>query len=861
MAFNNFINDAVKDLQAKAEATVQSEAQKLLNSEQFSKLNGLLGNPKKATEDPGIPNAAGERDPQKVLDRIKLLEKNQTNYSTSIMQRGLSISKISSTDNNKKYPYSLIIAEAQTSKDKSDNNNIIGYKFQAEFTFPINPQELTISTPFAINTTVTSRGILEEHNGAPLRMISASGTTGILYTRDVAIKQDQTVAQSVFGSTLTAIDNLKASLSVLTNGTTQGQNQSTDADFTAANYSGYFQMHLLRAFLELYSEIKKTKSTGSADNSRSYRLILANRKDTAYYLITPKVFTIRKSAASPMEATYQFQAVAWGTINGDNITKNEDTRKGILVNNLNDYQIAIDKIRQARNAIANVKNLITSVKNDVENNIFGPINNVILALSEAASIPQQIADFPLQLRADFLGTVVQNANSLRDQLQSLPTFLDYSKNVMASLSGENTSDIKKATLINGVTVLSSTVPGTNKTFDQAISGVTIQSLPLTYAQQNAINESVNTALEIDNNDINKLIENINDLTLSVEPFAEEQGVDSPYWDVLYSCNEITNHLYSFLSSDTFNPEPANNLIQDYYINAAQENNVNLQSHVGKIEVPFPYGQTLEWLSQVYLGDASRWMEIVSANNLKAPYIDEVGVTLDFLTNGSDRQINVNSISNMYVGQFAWIYSNSIAINRRKIISLQKISDNNYIVTVDGKADLNNYQVSNGAKIKVYLPNTVNSQKTIYIPVDTSSSLEQISTSLLGKLDITEELLDMSYVDMALSPEGDVMLQPDGTTNLSYGVANLIQALIIKFKVVAGRLLLHPEFGGGIEVGSAESEFSVDVLRDSIIKTVQSDPRFKSVYNLVITQDSGAIQVSMTVETANNYILPIGFSIN
>ena len=75
---------------------------------------------------------------------------------------------------DKVFPYQLIILKKNSkgTYDQLGNDEV--------FTLPIPPHALTISTPFAINTSVTMGGILEEHNGAPIRNISLAGTTGVL---------------------------------------------------------------------------------------------------------------------------------------------------------------------------------------------------------------------------------------------------------------------------------------------------------------------------------------------------------------------------------------------------------------------------------------------------------------------------------------------------------------------------------------------------------------------------------------------------------------------------------------------------------------------------------------------------------
>lgn len=105
---------------------------------------------------------------------------------------------------NKSYPYQLMILKRAGAAYTPS-----GYVF----TLPIPPQEMSISTPFAITTTVTLGGIIEEHNGAPLRTISFSGTTGVQPLRGITGTLGQAnIAQAIFAGTINAVQNAASSV-------------------------------------------------------------------------------------------------------------------------------------------------------------------------------------------------------------------------------------------------------------------------------------------------------------------------------------------------------------------------------------------------------------------------------------------------------------------------------------------------------------------------------------------------------------------------------------------------------------------------------------------------------------------------
>src|SRR5271168_3003217 len=135
--------------------------------------------------------------------------------------------KIDASRWNQLYPYRLVVI------DTANNNKIVNgplpadvkvsfnnqgtptLSFEAphlywEFSLPITPQQLNIVDQYAINTSATLRGVLEEHNGIKFKMISASGTMGVWPYRESVTNPPQSpnVLQSVFGGTIAAATSL-----------------------------------------------------------------------------------------------------------------------------------------------------------------------------------------------------------------------------------------------------------------------------------------------------------------------------------------------------------------------------------------------------------------------------------------------------------------------------------------------------------------------------------------------------------------------------------------------------------------------------------------------------------------------------
>src|ERR1700677_2243202 len=99
--------------------------------------------------------------------------------NNSIMQRGNGWLSFDSSRWANNYYYRFLILKVSSQAAASSNNASPRYDIVSSYKFPLNPEAVQITTPYAINLTITSDGAFEEHNGTPIKNIIISGTTGI----------------------------------------------------------------------------------------------------------------------------------------------------------------------------------------------------------------------------------------------------------------------------------------------------------------------------------------------------------------------------------------------------------------------------------------------------------------------------------------------------------------------------------------------------------------------------------------------------------------------------------------------------------------------------------------------------------
>ena len=753
------------------------------------------------------------------------------------------------------------------------------------FTLPITPQQLSITDQYAINTSASLKGVLEEHSGLRFKLISAAGTMGVWPSRESITDPpaSPTVLESIFGGTIqnaqNVINQATRAISTAKSGSPNGKPTSKRPESSGlATSTAYYNANALQQFLEQYA-IAKTKP-----ENKSWRLVFDIPKKNESFVVTPLPFVWQQNANAPMKIDYSLQFKAWRRID---LKQSVSTKKPEIESiSPVTLQRVLNTITEARKVASASLNLIGAVRSDIDAPL-EVLRQTALFVKDLAGVAVNAGDLPAQIIRDYASSIKSSLRSLQDAISTTSSDPTLRNSMKELFGGTDTSEglsldaIKAGQLGQQAQNIQILNPANNVFANPAenfslMDQVPVSSLSLTDVQQDEIDQIIEDSRNLTVDDIRQARDIILELTLQLSnnfgsgdqyfsdiyrraaPKDRIQSMTLAEYDILNTFYNVIQS-YDLLTASTSIDDDNKQTSMEYVAGLADDSGIPFSLTQAKILVPVPFGLTMEAISQRYLKDSQRWIEIATLNNLRDPYIDENGFQRSLLSNGSDRQITVDSIENMYIGQRVVLRSSTQPQSPRRILGIDRLSDTSFLITLDGLPNLDNFILADSAYLQAYLPGTINSQQKIFIPSDLP--IPNDSNIAIPASAQSDPLSGLSKVDLLLTDTGDLAVNSYGDFRLSYGMTNIIQTLKIKLGTRKGTVLPHPEFGLGLSPGILSSEVNVQEIYNSINELILEDPRFQGVESLQISLDGPTLNISMGVLLAGTQgVFPVTFQL-
>lgn len=801
------------------------------------------------------------------------------------------------------FPYRLIVVDSRKGNQVVNGTREMNIKIKKDlgrtsidfaplsaqwiYTLPITPQQLNITDQFAINTTATMAGVLEEHNGVKFKMINAQGSMGIWPFRESVTTPPPSpdIVQSVFGGLLEAASSTLSQIARTINtatgntGAPRPAAKRPETSTAGKTSTGYYHAMALQQFLEQYAEAKKDPANAG------WRLVFDIPKQNQSLVVTPMTYVWSQNATRPAEINYNFQLKGWRRID---LNPKVDVKSSVQPLSPGILQRIMNTISESRKTLSSITDLIGAVRSDVTRPL-EVLRQTSLFVKDLAGVVVTAADLPFQVQRDYKYAISDFFKSLSSSeiLRNAATdpavaqALSDLKIGWSRAEGVGSDSIRTGQLGPGASQAQSIDPGLAlldkpEQNHSLIDIAPVFNLKLNEAQQASVDQALSDARSTTVDDLKTFRSVIQDLSLQI---SNNFGSGDSYYSQIYGRPTPTQRIqpltldeyqilrvlydvmqsYDLLTATTQVDDLQKKTNMAYVAGLANDSDIVFNTTDSKILVPVPFGLTIESIALRYLGNPHRWLEIATLNNLRDPYIDENGFQRPFLSNGSGRQITISSAENLYVGQRVVLRSSTQVESARRILGLDRLSETSYLVTLDGEANLQAFTTSDKAYLQAYLPGTTNSQQKIFIPSDLPVSNDAriiIPSAVQG-----DPLAGLSKVDLLLTDSGDLAVNSYGDLRISAGMTNLIQALKIKFGTQKGRVLLHPDFGLGVKVGQMVSDTDVHDIFDSINKMIQEDTRFDGLDNLQVQIDGPTLTINMGVRLAgNNGVFPVAFEL-
>jgi len=797
---------------------------------------------------------------------------------------------------NKLFHYSFIVYEV-------DESGAMGAAPLATMRWTSNrvqlnipPRAIRITTPFAMSVVPTTRGVVEYASGTAIKQITISGTTGVFPARRTSANAASTIGDKILNTAniiapaaasavRSFFEQAKAVKQTILGSAERPEYPEFEDDLVN---TGHYQFAQLYQFLVSYSEHKA--------KNPNLRLVFECPKDNVGYVVTPISFSDEKSADSPLARNYSISMVAWDQVDLTEAQVEEVKREQYSPRNQSLVRSMVDSLQQFRSLIMQKDNVVRSFGTDV-NALLQVYNQSVLALKELGGVSKDLNDFTTTLRPsvktlatspvaaaaiDALQAAASGgsvnakralATGLADQRDNLLSLVRSQQSAQRGVTprGESVTSDSAGKQAPSLLQASQSAVELALTDPEVGERIDLDALDVDPGVRQLMDKDLENSRQLSQADVRALVVR---LTLLSDQLAYATGSMPDEYIKAYSLREASPHEETrqltpddiLLQASTFEAIAALNgtLASGQFFGNKQLSPFPEASVTSQEFIPAPpsayvvgmdRGASIEDMARRYLGSALRAKEIILLNNLRAPFVDEAGQTRSIYA-ATGRRFVVESDEDLEVGQYVTILASGLPSSRRRILSIEEVSDSSYLVVVDGSENLSTFTPATNPSISFRKPGTVGSGDTILIPSSEPTDQPDFrETSYYRRVAMAERIFG---VDVKLTPENDLMYDQFGNFTLCSGYDNALQALRGIIETERGELELHPGYGVPFKVGIRRSDLVSAQLRERIKAQILADRRFSGV-DVDVEVGPNYVNVKVQAQGAGNTgLIPVVF---
>lgn len=352
------------------------------------------------------------------------------------------------------------------------------------------------------------------------------------------------------------------------------------------------------------------------------------------------------------------------------------------------------------------------------------------------------------------------------------------------------------------------------------------------------------------------------LLLPTVPFERDMLVTD--YDAVENLNAVMGYLDALILEEKSALSLDPNLMAVANGNMSPGSDVTFPEAAYRTTIERPFSGSLEEMAQVYLGDRTRWYDLVSVNKLRPPYVDDKGTKTPLLAPGagSDVRVTASLLSICIPGNRVGVGSYTRLEQNRVIEAVRDNQDGTVTVSLSGKQDLAGLLPAQGAFLRVFEPNTLTRGSSVLIPLTVTALFPRQPEARSRAVRELDQALRAFGVDAARDYDtGGLLLGKDGDFQLIFGIPAVRQSLFWFMRTIAGTLASHQTYGIPDRVGDTflgQSD-AATVLSEVVTQSLLQDTRYTSVQVADVSTTPSTVTFTILVRIAGlTEPIPVSF---